>query len=254
MKAKKSLGQNFLKDENVLKRIANIFETKENDLIIEIGPGKGALTKHLINKKSNLLCIELDTDLMPYLDKYENSKTKIIYNDILKVNLKDYIPKDINNIYVIANIPYYITTPIIEYLTESNINIKGIALLIQKEVAERYSATPESKEYGYITVYLNHFYNIKKEFDVPKNAFNPIPKVDSSLITLIKKEDIEDINFNKFNSFIKEAFSMKRKALKNNLKNYDIDDLLLNMNKTLTIRAEELSYNEFLYLFKRLNK
>ena len=121
VKAKKSLGQNFLKDENILKKIVNSFPLEEGDLVIEIGPGKGALTKYLAQSSADLLCYEVDERMTSFLLPYESSTTKIIFDDFLKRNLMDDITKDYNHIYIIANIPYYITTPIIEHVLQSGI-------------------------------------------------------------------------------------------------------------------------------------
>ena len=155
IKAKKSLGQNFLEDEEILKKIANSIETNSDDLIIEIGPGKGALTKYLQAKNSYLLCYEIDTRLKDILNTYQNNKTKIIYQDFLQADIsKDAKYYNYNNIYIIANIPYYITTPIIKKAIEIP-NLKSMSLLVQKEVANRLTATKKSKDYSSLTVFLN---------------------------------------------------------------------------------------------------
>ena len=178
MKAKKKYGQNFLKNEEIIKN--------ENDLIIEIGPGRGALTKYLIKKNCDLVCIEIDTDLKFYLDKYQSKKCKIIYEDILKVDFKE-ITKNYQNIYVVGNLPYYITSPIIEHLI-NNIKSKKMVFMVQKEVADRYSAKVNTKEYGYFTLFLNFYYEVNNEIFVSKNNFDPIPKVDSEVISLSLKD------------------------------------------------------------------
>jgi len=198
IKAKKSLGQNFLQDESILNQISDSIITTEKDLIIEIGPGKGALTKHLMTKPSFLLCYEIDERMKPILNKLENNKTKIIYNDFLKTNIEEDI-KDINynNIYIIANIPYYITTPIIKHVINLK-NLKSMTLLVQKEVAKRFSAKPNTKDYGSLTVFLNYYFNINYLFDVKKTCFSPIPNVDSAVINFTKK----DINYKKIAMFL----------------------------------------------------
>ena len=257
LKAKKSLGQNFLKDDNILNKIADSIETN-NDLIIEIGPGMGALTKKLINKNSYVLAYEIDERTKDYLLPLENDKTKIIYKDFLETNIKEDI-KDIRytNIYIIANIPYYITTPIIEHIIESNIDVESMVLLVQKEVAERFSAKPKSKDYGSLTVYLNYYFEVKKLFDVKKTCFSPVPKVDSAVIKFTKKDNNYNIDSKKFSKFIKECFSMKRKTLKNNLKNYDfemIKGILEDHNYLESVRAEEIDLETFIEIFKKLGK
>lgn len=257
LKAKKSLGQNFLKDENILNKIANSIDTN-NDLIIEIGPGMGALTKKLKEKNSYLIAYELDERTKEYLLPLEDEKTKIIYKDFLKTNIKEDINKidyKFNNIYIIANIPYYITTPIIDHIIEQKINVKAMSLLVQKEVANRFSAKSKTKEYGAITVYLNNYFDIEKLFDVKNTCFNPIPKVDSAVVKFVKKENVlEDKAFYKF---LNICFAQKRKTLKNNLKNYDwqqVKKILIKNNISENCRAEELELDIFKELYKELGK
>ena len=184
-KHKHSLGQNFLKDKSVLTRIIDSVDVKEDDLIIEVGPGHGALTKYLKLFHANLRCYEVDERVKPYLEKFLDDKTEIIFNDFLKVNLEEDV-KDIkyNDLYVIANLPYYITTPIIEKMIESSLNVKAMVLMVQNEVADRLSAKCGSKEYGAISVYLNYYYKVEKLFFVSRKAFDPVPKVDSAVIKL----------------------------------------------------------------------
>lgn len=257
LKAKKSLGQNFLKDDYILNKIADSIET-DNDLIIEIGPGMGALTKKLKNKNSYLIAYELDERTKEYLLPLQDDKTKIIYNDFLKVDIK----KDINNIkynnlYVIANIPYYITTPIIEHIIKQNVSVKAMTLLVQKEVGERFSAKPNSKEYGYITVYLNYFFNISKVCDVKNTCFDPVPKVDSAVIKFERKDINSDIDINDFSQFLKECFSQKRKTLRNNLKKYDFKkvlEVLEEKNISISCRAEELDLETFIEIFQKIKQ
>jgi len=256
LSAKKSLGQNFLKDNNILNMIADSIKTKD-DLIIEIGPGMGALTKKLINKDSYVIAYEIDERTKEYLLPLENEKTKIIYKDFLKTDIKEDI-KDIeyNNLYVIANIPYYITTPIIEHIISENINVSAMTLLVQKEVAERFSAKPKTKEYGAITVYLNYFFEVEKLFNVKNTCFSPAPKVDSAVVKFTKKENIYDVDNKKFFKFITECFSQKRKTLKNNLRNYDWNKVkkILDKHDILeSCRAEELTLDIFIEIYKCLN-
>ena len=249
IKAKKSLGQNFLEDEEILKKIANSIETNSNDLIIEIGPGKGALTKYLQAKNSYLLCYEIDTRLKDILSTYQNNKTKIIYQDFLQADIsKDVKYYKYNNIYIIANIPYYITTPIIKKAIEIP-NLKSMSLLVQKEVANRLTATKKSKNYSSLTVFLNYYFTINYLFDVKKECFNPVPKVESAVINFKKKDEkikVKDENI--FFKLIIDAFKMKRKTLKNNLKDYDwniIKEILIKNNLSEQARAEELSLEVF---------
>ena len=156
MKAKKSLGQNFLIDQNVISKIVTEVSACDDDLIIEIGPGQGALTKKLKKYNANLICYEVDKDLSNILSKLENNKTKVIWQDFLKSNIKEDI-KNIkyNKLFIVGNLPYYITTPIIEHIMDSDINLDKLVIMVQKEVAGRFLALPHTKENGYISVILN---------------------------------------------------------------------------------------------------
>lgn len=257
IKAKKSLGQNFLHDENVLNRIATSTNAKENDLIIEIGPGKGALTKKLKATKATVLAFEIDERMIPILHEIEDDKTKVIFKDILKVDLKNELSNyTYNNLYVIANIPYYITTPIIKKLIDSELDIENIVLLVQKEFAERVSAKEGCKEYDSLTVYLNYYYKISKLFVVKNTCFAPVPKVDSAVIKF-EKSSLKVSNENKFMKLIDDAFRFKRKTLKNNLKGYDwskIYSFLESKGFKESVRAEEISLEEYIELTEYLVK
>jgi len=253
-KAKKSLGQNFLIDNTIIDRIIKSVDVKENEKILEIGPGKGYLTKYLKKFNQELTCFEIDKDTLPYLEILMDDKTKIIYQDFLTVNLNEYYKKS-DSIHVIANIPYYITTPIIEHIIKSNLNILDMTLMVQKDVADRLTSKPGSREYGYISVYLNYYFNLEKLFDVDKTCFSPVPKVDSAIIKLSKKESKYDVNEEIFFKLIKDAFKMKRKNLRNNLKEYDLNKIsktLIKYNLDLTARAEELSINIFIDIANNL--
>lgn len=256
IKAKKSLGQNFLNNEKILNDIANSVETKENDLIIEIGPGKGALTKYLSKKNSYLICYEVDTRMDTILKNYNNDKTKIVFNDFLKANIEEDIKDtNFNNLYIIANIPYYITTPIIKKAITFK-NLQAMTLLVQKEVAERLSAKPGNKAYGSLTVYLNYYFNIDYLFDVNKNCFTPSPKVDSAVIKFTRKNEMPQVkDENKLFQLIENSFKLKRKTLKNNLKEYNwnkINEILIKHNLPESIRAEELSLDLFIEIVNHL--
>lgn len=244
-KHKHSLGQNFLKDKSVLIKIIDSVDVKENDLIIEIGPGHGALTKYLKLFHANLMCFEIDLRVKPYLEKFEDEKTKIIYKDFMQVNLLDEI-KGISyeNVYVIANIPYYITTPIISKLVESGIKLESMVFMVQNEVADRLCAKVGSKDYGAITVLLGYRYNVNKLFVVNRKCFEPVPNVDSAVIKFDSKMEIGNLNnLEKFEKLVQDAFTMKRKNLRNNLKKYDlvkIEEVLKKYNLDLTNRAEQV--------------
>lgn len=258
-KHKKSLGQNFLKDDNILNKIVNAISLQPEDLVIEIGPGQGALTKKLVQKNVNLVCYEVDERTKPYLDKLCNSKTKIIFNDFMKADIKEDIGSiKYNNLYIIANLPYYITTPIIKKIILDKLPIKSMILMMQKEVAERFSSNINSKEYGSITLYLNYYFKINKLFDVSRNSFYPIPNVDSSVVEFdVKTNKVLVENEELFFNIINDAFKQKRKNLKNNLKNYDLEKIaavLKNYDLNLQNRAENLSINVFADIANSLNE
>lgn len=256
-KHKHSLGQNFLKDKKVLADIIDSVDVQEDDLIIEVGPGQGALTRYLKLFKANLLCFEVDTRVKKYLEKFEDDKTKVIYGDFLKVDIEE-VTKDIkyNNLYVIANLPYYITTPIIEKMMNSNVDVKAMVLMVQNEVADRLSANVGTKDYGAITVYLKYFYNVNKLFFVDRKCFEPAPNVDSAIIKLEKKDKLLEVNNREFLfRLVREAFMMKRKNLRNNLRKYDLDKVakvLSNYNLDLQARAEQVSLECFVDLANEL--
>jgi len=252
-KTKKSLGQNFLIDTSIVDRIIKSVDVKDNEKILEVGPGIGYLTKELKSFNSDLTCFEIDLDTKKYLDKLVDDKTKVIYKDFMQVDLNEYYNKD-DKIHVIANIPYYITTPIIEKIIDSKLNILDMTLMVQKEVADRLSSKPKSSEYGYITVYLNYYFEVNKLFNVDKSCFNPAPKVDSAIIQLKKKEKVK-VNEEVFFKLIKDSFRLKRKNLRNNLKEYDLDKIktiLSNHGLSLTSRAEELSLDVFIDIANNL--
>lgn len=254
---KKSLGQNFLKDNNIINKIVDSINPSMNDLIIEIGPGEGALTKKLVNKKCDLICFEIDKRLEEVLFNIKSDNIKIYFEDFLKVDLNKYIDEKYENIYFIGNLPYYITTAIINKIT-NEANAREITIMIQKEVANRFMAKPKTKQYNSLTLFLQYNYEITKICDVSKNCFDPIPKVDSTVIKLKRHQKYKNSCLNEkiFYKIIKDSFTQKRKTLKNNLKNYNlelIDSVLKKYNKNINNRAEELTIEEFIDIANNLN-
>ncbi len=255
---KKKYGQNFLKNKKVLIDIIDSIDVKEDDLVIEIGPGQGALTKYLKLYGCNLVCYEIDKDLKRYLDSFADNKTRIIYEDFLKANvLKDISNIKYNNLYVIANLPYYVTTPIIEKIIGDGISVKGMVLMVQKEVAYRFSARPGTKDYGAITVYLDSYFDIDLLFVVNRKDFDPSPNVDSAVVRLMRnnKEGLIK-NREVFNKLIKDSFSMKRKNIKNNLRNYDlknIEQILFKYDLSLSDRAENIPLEAFIEIANNIH-
>lgn len=252
---KKSLGQNFLMDNNIIKKISDSVCVNEDDLIIEIGPGAGALTKELINKNCDVICFEIDKRLEEILNRIKTDNLKIFYEDFLKIDLKEYIDKKYKRLFFVGNLPYYITTAIINKIVNET-NPYQIVIMIQKEVAERFMAKPNSRDYNSLSVFLQYNFDIEKVCLVSKNCFKPVPKVDSMVIKLTRniKEKAKDEE--KFYKLIKDAFHQKRKNLKNNLKNYNlnnIEKILKESSKDLTNRAEELTVSEFIKISNQLD-
>lgn len=258
-KHKHSLGQNFLKDKKVLTKIIDSVDVQEDDLVIEIGPGQGALTKYLKLFHSQLLCFEVDTRVKKYLDSFVDDRTHVFYDDFLKVSLDEVVSSySYRHLYVIANLPYYITTPIIEKVHSSGLDVEAMVLMVQNEVADRFSATPGTKDYGAITVFLHYFYDVQKLFFVDRHSFDPVPNVDSAVIKLSrKKEKLPLVDEKMFSQLVQDSFRMKRKNIKNNLKHYDlnlISEILSKYHLDLTVRAESIPLECFVEIANALSK
>ena len=245
---KKSLGQNFLKDKNIIKKIADSINPTEEDLIIEIGPGAGALTKELVKKKSEVICFEIDTRLKEILEEINSEKLTIIFKDFLSIKINEYIDRNkYKNLYFVGNLPYYITTAIINKIVKES-NPYEITIMVQKEVADRFSAKPGTKDYSSISIFLQYNFDIERVCNVSKTCFEPVPKVDSSVIKFKRNKKISANDEEKFYKLIKDSFTQKRKNLRNNLKGYDLNKIqaiLKKYDKDLTARAEQLSIEEF---------
>lgn len=244
---KKKFGQNFIIDENVINRIVENSEVDENTLVIEIGPGAGSLTNKLAKSAKNVLCYEIDTTLKDVLNETlkDYSNVEIHYNDFLKSNVLDDIKKyDSDKIYVVANLPYYITTPIIMKIIEDNLPIDKIVVMVQKEVGDRFKAKPGSKDYSSLSIFLNYYYDVSKLMDISRNVFMPKPNVDSIVVEF--KRNKKDYNINNeelFFQIIRDSFKQKRKTIRNNLKNYDleaVENVLKKYNFNLNTRAEQV--------------
>lgn len=221
---KKSLGQNFLIEPNILTRMLEVAGVDKTTNVIEIGPGIGALTERLAREAKQVLAFEIDGRLLPVLDEtlapYDN--VTVVHSDILDVDLEQVIGEhfDINEpLLVVANLPYYITTPIIMNLLESKLPIDGFAMMMQKEVAQRMTAEPNSKAYGSLTIAIQYFCEASIGFIVPKTVFNPAPNVDSAILVLKRREKplVEVKDEAKFFALVKNSFVQRRKTLWNNL-------------------------------------
>ena len=261
IRANKSLGQNFLINSEVVENIVNCSEITNEDMVIEIGPGLGTLTKYLLDKAGKVLCVELDSKMINILEDrfsiYDNFE--IINADVLKLNLNDIISENkkqgkIKNVKVVANLPYYITTPIIMKLLEERLDIESITVMIQKEVADRLIEIPGGKNTGAITYTVYYYCESEKIMEVPNSSFIPEPEVTSEVIKLnLRDNPAVDIDNPKVMfMIIKSAFMQRRKTLLNALTNTKVFlnkeeglEILEELNLNENVRAEELSIKDF---------
>ena len=258
LNAKKGFGQNFLVYDNILKKIAYSLKDKNYKGVIEVGPGLGSLTRYLVESYDKVLCYEIDTDMIEVLnDTIKCDKLTIKEGDFLKSNVSKDIKENFDTeVCLIANLPYYITSPILLKLLEKVREIKDIVIMIQKEVAERFCAKPNTKDYNALSVLIQYFTKATKLFDVSPSAFVPAPKVSSSVIHLCYKEEEwlkgEDLSF--FLKFNRNIFKQRRKTLVNNISaSYPISkeeagNILEENGFSKTIRSEVLSVEEIVHL------
>lgn len=256
---KKKFGQNFIVDKNIIHSIISKSIIDKDTLVIEIGPGAGSLTTELDKVSGHVIAYEIDKTLKPILEKHNLNNTTIIYEDFLKRNISEDLKKyNYQKIYVVANLPYYITTPIIIKLIEDKLNIDKIVVMVQKEVGDRFKAKPNSKDYNSLSIFLNYYYTVEKLLDVSKNVFIPKPNVDSIVVSLTKKGNkIKVDNEKLFFKLVRDSFKQKRKTLKNNLKGYNlkkIEEILKKHNLDLTIRAEALPIEIFAEIANNLKE
>jgi len=219
---KKSLGQHFLVDKNVLAKIISTVNPQVGEVIIEIGAGRGALTQYLLETKVKLISIEIDKHLVEYLhEKFgKNLDFEIIEEDALKINY-EVLFKKYGEFRVVGNIPYNITSPLIFKMIDNRDFIRDVHFMVQKDVAERLVAMPGAKEYGLLSVILGFVANVKKNFDVSRNCFRPVPEVDSSFVSIFFKDlELEEVFFEKFKRIVKAAFGKRRKMLRNSLREF----------------------------------
>ena len=252
LKAKKSLGQNFLISEEIVNNIVEVAGVSNEDTIIEIGPGLGTLTSKLAENAKEVIAIELDDSMITVLTErfslYDN--VKLIHADVLKTDLKELI-KGKSSVKVVANLPYYITTPIVMKLLEENLDIVQITVMVQKEVGERFTAMPNGKEYGAITVSINYYTEPSIVIDVPRDNFDPVTDVDSFVVNLkVRKERVELKNEKNFFKVIKAAFSQRRKNIGNSLvgvgkSKQEVKEMLDTLKIDSNLRAENLSLENF---------
>lgn len=260
--AQKRYGQNFLIDSNVLEKIVNSAGITKEDTVLEIGPGIGTLTQYLCESAKKVIAVEIDKNMIPVLEytlsDYDN--IKIINEDVLKVDIPKLVAEenDSKPIKVVANLPYYITTPIIMGLLEMDAPIESITVMIQKEVAQRMQEGPGSKDYGALSLAVQYYSNAEMKMVVSPNCFIPRPNVDSAVIRLdiYDKPPVEVNNAGHMFRVIKGAFEQRRKTLMNSLSHSSayktekekIEKALLQMGKNVNLRGEELTLEEFAIL------
>lgn len=259
---KKQFGQNFIFDTNLLKFIVESAGVTDKDDVIEIGAGAGTLTNQIALKAKSVLSFEIDKSLIERLQKIESehNNLKFVFEDFMQADLKEYVNNG-KKFKVVANIPYYITTPIIFKLLDFANNIDTMMFMVQKEVAERFCADCNNKDYGITSVILQSIADVKYVRTIKRECFTPAPNVDSALIKLdlrLDKYDIEDREF--FVKFIHNAFAMRRKTLVNNLlKNYNtsrdnVENLLIDCQLNIMVRPENISVEKFVELSNKFEK
>lgn len=259
----KSLGQNFLIDGNIVRNIVKKAEITKEDYVLEIGPGIGTLTEELAINAKKVIAVEIDRKLLPILDQsleqYDN--IEIIHGDILDIDIDKLIEERFENksVKVVANLPYYITTPIIGKLIEENLNIESIVVMVQKEVADRMASPAGSKQYGSLSVFIDFYTKAEIILKVPKTVFMPQPKIDSAIIKLNIKKQLPDVDKDKFFQVVKASFSKRRKTILNCLSSYEFDleketikQALDQANIAHIERAENLSTEDFIKISKCL--
>ncbi|MDU6031447.1 MAG: 16S rRNA (adenine(1518)-N(6)/adenine(1519)-N(6))-dimethyltransferase RsmA [Peptoniphilus harei] len=253
----KSLGQNFLIDGNIVRKIADAAEISEDDNILEIGPGVGTMTEELALRAKKVVAVEIDEKLRDlHKETLDIENVKVIYGDFLELDLEKITEEEFadEGFKVVANLPYYVTTPIIEKLLLSKVNLISITVMVQKEVAKRLAAQPGNKDYGSLSVFINYYTDCKYKFQVPSSVFMPKPNVDSAVVNLKMKER-EDLDTDFLFKIVRAAFTTRRKTLLNSFSNsrlpYSKDDI----KRALELsgidegrRAETLSLEEFIIL------
>lgn len=272
IRTKKSFGQNFLTDLNVLKNIVEAADITANDNVIEIGPGIGALTEQLAQAAGEVLALEIDQDLIPVLKEvlspYDN--VKVINQDVLQANLPELIKKEFKDpsrpIKVVANLPYYITSPILMNLLASPVEWATICVMMQKEVAQRLTAKPGTKQYGALTLAIEYQMQAKIAFDVSRKVFVPSPNVDSAIVVLTPRTNplpVQPFDKQKLFDFIRGCFAHRRKSLWNNLQSVIGKDpavkekmtaVLTQLDISPQIRPEKLTLEQFIELANALHQ
>ncbi len=263
---KKKFGQNFLTDQFILNEITNIPQITKETLVVEIGPGIGSMTEILLDKAKKVLAYEIDKDLIPILqNNFKNKNLTLINDDILKRNIDEDIKTidgEFDKIVLIANLPYYITTAIVMKILEESNLISELVIMMQYEVAMRFTSKPSTKDYNSLSVVIQFKTDSKIAMKVPKSVFIPIPNVDSAVVHMKIKEkyDLAPDNLELFYKIVKKSFTQRRKTLVNNistafnLPKAQIIDILVDLGHSATVRGEKLSVSEFVELSNIFNR
>ena len=259
-KFKKSLGQNFLIDKNFVDKIVGAAEI-ENQNVLEIGPGIGTITYEMAKLAKKVVAIEIDQTLIPILEENlgEFENTKVINEDILKVDLKKLVEEEFNgeSFKVVSNLPYYITTPIIEMLITTGISCDDMTIMVQKEVAERMVASESDKEYSSLSVFIKFYTDAKVVINLPKSVFMPQPKIDSTILNLKLRLYDDKVNQDMLFKLVRAGFNKRRKTILNSLSDVVAkDDLKLafeKLNLAENLRAENLSLDDYINLANELS-
>lgn len=248
---KKFLGQHFLKDTLIAQKIAETLPVSSYDLVLEIGPGMGVLTQFVLLQDKPVYVVEIDRESVAYLSQhFPQLHDKIIAADFLKLDLAQTFHE--KKIAVIGNFPYNISSQIVFKVLENKEIVPAFAGMFQKEVAERIAAKPGSKTYGILSVLTQTYYDVHYEFTVPPHVFHPPPKVDSGVISMVLKNDIDtSVDYSFFKTVVKTAFNQRRKTLRNSLKSFDIPEKLQE-DVIFAQRPEQLHYQEFIILSQRI--
>ncbi|NBX85448.1 MAG: 16S rRNA (adenine(1518)-N(6)/adenine(1519)-N(6))-dimethyltransferase RsmA [Gammaproteobacteria bacterium] len=240
--ARKRFGQNFLENTFVIEQIIHAFHLQPQDHVIEIGPGRGALTQYLLQALDNLTVIEIDRDLFAKLQHFPNAhKLTGICEDVLNVDFSQFPPP----LRIIGNLPYNISTPLMFHLLSFRQHIQDMMFMLQKEVVERIMAQPGDSHYGRLSVMFQSYCDAEKIIDVPPECFNPAPKVDSAVIYLAPKKNAPKIAFETLETIVSQAFGMRRKTLSNNFKSFFSAEDWEHIGIDPSRRAQDLSLNEF---------
>lgn len=252
---KKNLSQNFLIDGNILHKIIEVANVEPCDFIVEIGAGPGALTQALLQRGAYVVAIEKDPILAAALYRFSDKNLQVIAKDVLNVDLQEIVPSG-KRAKVIANLPYHITTPILTSLAPRSDLLHSITVMVQKEVAERMTASPGGRIYGSLTIFLSYFAHLTYAFTVSKNSFFPSPKVDSAVTHLRLKQERAVVEEERFFTLTRAAFAKRRKMLRSSLRKLyaleSIDRALQYLQINPFARPEELSLQEFIQLFELL--